>query len=373
MEYYSTLGPSSADHGILIRMFKAGMTGVRLNLSHGDLSEDGVWFRILSEAAAECGVSPEILIDLRGPELRLGALKDTLEVRAGDFVEFGGENGLPIPDVLLEHIEEGVNLLADDGKLEFEVHKTASTSGRGTVSFLARALRGGRILSGKSLALVGKELPMPTLTESDRENIRQAARYGVTGVMLPFVRNKEDLLILRDALKEAEAEKQEKAADFAGFCGSNDTEKSRRLRIFAKIENMQGVARIDELLPYADQIVIARGDLGNAMPLWKLPGVQKELAYKCRAADKPFMVVTQMLDSMHERKVPTRAEVSDIYNAVMDGAASVMLTGETAVGKYPAEAMEYLVKTAEEARKDREKALWFQASCKSDSRLPERL
>ena len=169
---------------------------------------------------------------------------------------------------------------------------------------------------------------MPTLTENDLKNIRLAARYGVTGVMLPFVRGKEDLLTLRRALDDAGA---------------------GHIEIFAKIENQQGVNALEELLPYCDHVVIARGDLGNAMPLWKLPGVQKTLASKCRQAGKPFMVVTQMLDSMHERAVPTRAEVLDIYNAVLDGASSLMLTGETAAGKFPAEAMEYLVKTGREA------------------------
>jgi len=169
---------------------------------------------------------------------------------------------------------------------------------------------------------------MPTLTESDLKNIGLASQYGVTGVMQPFVRGKHDLVTLREALVAAGAEQVE---------------------IFAKIENLQGVAALDELLPYCDHVVIARGDLGNAMPLWELPRVQKEISEKCRKAGKPFMVVTQMLDSMHERAVPTRAEVSDIYNAVLDGAASVMLTGETAAGKYPVEAMEYLVRTGQEA------------------------
>ena len=176
---------------------------------------------------------------------------------------------------------------------------------------------------------------MPTLTESDRKNIRAAVSYGITGVMLPFVRNKEDLLVLREALKEAGA---------------------GEIQVFAKIENMQGVEAIKELLPYCDHVVIARGDLGNAMPLWKLPGVQKRLARECREAGKPFMVVTQMLDSMHEREVPTRAEVLDIYNAVLDGASSLMLTGETAAGSYPAQAVEYLVNTGEEALRDMEEA-----------------
>ena len=200
---------------------------------------------------------------------------------------------------------------------------------------MARVVRGGLIKSGKSLAIEGKAVPMPTLTESDRKNIRAAVSYGITGVMLPFVRNKEDLLALRGALKEAGA---------------------GEIQVFAKIENMQGVESIKELLPYCDHVVIARGDLGNDMPLWKLPGVQKRLARECREAGKPFMVVTQMLDSMHERAVPTRAEVLDIYNAVLDGVSSLMLTGETAAGSYPAQAVEYLVNTGEEALRDMEEA-----------------
>ena len=147
-------------------------------------------------------------------------------------------------------------------------------------------------------------------------------------MMLPFVRGKADILALRSALEQADA------AD---------------IRIFAKIENMAGVRALPEFLHLADEIVIARGDLGNAMPLWELPRCQKQLSAVCRAAGVPFMVVTQMLDSMCSRAVPTRAEVSDIYNAVADGASSVMLTGETAAGQYPVEAMEYLVRTARTA------------------------
>ena len=168
----------------------------------------------------------------------------------------------------------------------------------------------------------------PALTEEDLQNLKIAKQCGVTGVMLPFVRGKADILALRSALEQADA------AD---------------IRIFAKIENMAGVRALPEFLHLADEIVIARGDLGNAMPLWELPRCQKQLSAACRAAGVPFMVVTQMLDSMCTRAVPTRAEVSDIYNAVLDGAASVMLTGETAAGQYPVQAMEYLVRTARTA------------------------
>lgn len=351
MQYYGTLGPACGQVEILEKMFEAGMTGVRMNMSHGNLDENGHWLDLLFEAAEQywakneegtgwsygAGVTrkPQVLIDLRGPELRLGKLENEFAVVEGEQVLMG-ENALPVPQMLLDYAVVGDHVLLDDGKLEFvvesvEAAETAPEGERKTVkTILTRVLRGGKVKSGKSMAIVGKELPMPTLTDSDLKNIGLAAEYGVTGVMQPFVRNKEDLLTVREALEKAGA---------------------AHIEIFAKIENLQGVAALEELLPYCDHVVIARGDLGNAMPLWKLPGVQKEIAAKCRAAGKPFMVVTQMLDSMHERAVPTRAEVLDIYNAALDGAASLMLTGETAAGKFPVESMEYLVKTGEEAGK----------------------
>ena len=169
---------------------------------------------------------------------------------------------------------------------------------------------------------------LPTLTAEDKENLAIAAGCGVTGVMLPFVRGAADICNLRQALAEAGAP---------------------QLKILAKIENLAGVQALPEFLPLVDEVVIARGDLGNAMPLWELPRCQKQLSAACRAAGVPFMVVTQMLDSMHTRAVPTRAEVNDIYNAVLDGASSLMLTGETAAGQYPVQAMEYLVRTARTA------------------------
>jgi pyruvate kinase len=166
------------------------------------------------------------------------------------------------------------------------------------------------------------------MTEADRRHIRLAKAYGVTGVMQPFVRGKADLLEVRGALNEADAQ---------------------RIRLFAKIENTDGIAHLSELLPYCNEIVIARGDLGNAVPLWELPAAQKRIASVCREAGRDFLIVTQMLDSMTHRPVPTRAEVSDVFNAVLDGASSVMLTGETASGEYPAAAVRYLVKTVREA------------------------
>ena len=216
----------------------------------------------------------------------------------------------------------GQQLLLDDGKLLVEV--TAA----GPDALVCTVLRGGVLQSRKSIAAPGLSVPMPTLTSEDLANLRIAASCGVTGVMLPFVRGKQDILALRQALAEAGAP---------------------QICIFAKIENLAGVQALPEFLSLVDEVVIARGDLGNAMPLWELPRCQKQLSAACRAAGVPFMVVTQMLDSMCTRAVPTRAEVSDIYNAVLDGASSLMLTGETAAGQYPVQAMEFLVRTANTA------------------------
>ena len=188
-----------------------------------------------------------------------------------------------------------------------------------------RVERGGVLRSRKSLAVAGRELPASALTEMDMENLSRAREYGVTALMQPFVRGADDLRTVRAALRETGAEE---------------------LKIFAKIENMTGLHRLDEILPLADVVVIARGDLGNAMPLWELPRAQTLIASKCRAAKRPFMVSTQMLHSMHHAAVPTRAEVTDVYQAARSGADYLLLTGETAVGEYPVEAMTYFAKIA---------------------------
>ena len=188
-----------------------------------------------------------------------------------------------------------------------------------------RVERGGVLRSRKSLAVAGRELPASALTEMDMENLSCAREYGVTALMQPFVRGADDLRTVRAALRETGAEE---------------------LKIFAKIENMTGLHRLDEILPLADVVVIARGDLGNAMPLWELPRAQTLIASKCRAAKRPFMVSTQMLHSMHHAAVPTRAEVADVYQAARSGADYLLLTGETAVGEYPVEAMTYFAKIA---------------------------
>lgn len=318
VDFYGTIGPACADLATLKRMVAAGMTGIRMNLSHGSLVSHTDWLDLIHQA----GISA-LLIDLQGPELRVGKLAQPLSLTEGQTVLLGIA-GIPCPPALLQATAPGQELLLDDGKLLLQVISTAPDALTCTV------LRGGILQSRKSIAAPGLNVSSPTLTEEDIQNLRVAASYGVTGVMLPFVRGAKDIRTLRAALEAAGA---------------------GHIQIFAKIENWAGVRTLPEFLPLVDHVVIARGDLGNAMPLWELPRCQKQLSAACREAGVPFMVVTQMLDSMQTRAVPTRAEVSDIYNAVLDGASSLMLTGETAVGQYPIEAMEYLVKTAKTALK----------------------
>ncbi len=348
-EIYGTIGPACAKAETLTEMFRLGMAGIRLNLSHTGLESCREWTELIKAAAKAAGKQPKLLIDLQGPELRIGELRQPVELAEGEtavFVESGKsgagaaslpENDLagagrdtaaiPVPKPVLGAFKAGQEVLLDDGKILLQVlgQEEAAKAKEG---ILCKVLRGGTLKSRKSIALPGVRLKLPVLTESDRRNIRSARSHGVTGVMLPFVRSAEDLIELRQELQEADA---------------------GELEVFAKIENLEGVAHLEELLPFADQIVVARGDLGNSMPLWELPVVQAKIAGTCRLAGKPFLIVTQMLASMEEHPFPTRAEVSDIFRAVSEGAASVMVTGETAVGKYPAETIRYLVNTVRAA------------------------
>lgn len=325
MEYYGTLGPTCCEPLILKKMFDAGMTGIRLNLSHSSLETSHAWIHHYFDAARHAGGDKKLMIDLIGPELRIGNLEGEMSLCKGAHVILGYA-GIPVPKEIFQYIKRDQTILLDDGKIKLVTERKISE-----LSWRCRILCGGVLTSHKSIALPGCVINNPTLTEADLRNLSVAKQYKVTDVMLPFVRNKADLIILREALREYDCED---------------------IRIFAKIENMTGVEHLEELLPYCDYIVIARGDLGNAMPLSKLPKVQAHIAKVCKEHNKNFMVVTQMLDSMIRNPYPTRAEVNDIYNAVNQGANALMLTGETAHGKYPVEAMKMLVETAKESKKN---------------------
>lgn len=347
VQIYGTFGPACKSQEILENMIRMGMTGMRLNLSHTTLEKSKEYIENYRLAAKNQGVTSQILIDMQGPELRIGDMEEMIlqEKKTISFVEDkksaevkeedinGGkvQNGVaeeaksipvPVPASVMSALETGMEVLLDDGKLRVRVEEVKE----GCIE--ARVLVGGVLKPHKSIKIVDVNVDMPILTEHDLHNIQMAKEYGVTALMQPFVFDGEDLKKVREILKENKAE---------------------YIQIFAKIENRMGVENLDSILPEADLIVIARGDLGNDMPLWELPVVQKKIEIACKKYGKPYMVVTQMLSTMEQNPVPTRAEVSDIFHAVLHGAQAVMVTGETAVGKYPVEVIKYLANTSKEA------------------------
>lgn len=323
VKIYGTIGPACRDAETLKQMFREGMDGLRLNLSHMTLEEAGGLIEACHKAAGECGIVPELLIDMQGPELRIGRLAETVRLKEGDVID---ADVLLLPEIVqnaLKELDHEQEILLDDGMILLK--SMPDIDGCGSKMCV---VRGGILESRKSVALPGITIHAPAMTQNDKAQIRRAKQYGVTAVMQPFVRSRDDLIEVRNELDHA---------------GCKD------VRLLAKIENAEGFSRLRELIPHCDEIVIARGDLGNSMDLWELPAVQKRISTVCRESGRDFMIVTQMLDSMMHRQVPTRAEVSDIFNAVMDGASSVMVTGETAVGDYPVQAIRYLCKTVREA------------------------
>ena len=347
IDVFGTLGPSCRDEQVLSSMFAEGMTGIRINLSHVMLKDCLEDLDKVKRAAAKSGIVPKILIDMQGPELRIGKLDAPISLNDDDELILEptvpvkkdshpcisdahpgkantqpGDNIITLDKRILEALEVNDEILLDDGKIAATIIEAGSSFAK------ARIIRGGILNGRKSIAIVRKSVDLPALTDSDIENIRLACKSGIFGVMQPFVRSADDLKMLRSVL---------------------DDNGGKDIKIYAKIENTKGVDNLESFFEVADEMIIARGDLGNAVPLWTLPGVQKDIAARCSKAHKPFMVVTQMLSSMEHSKVPTRAEVSDIYNAVLDGAASVMVTGETAVGEYPADVIRYMRKTVKAA------------------------
>lgn len=329
VQIYATLGPACAGWEIQEKMFRAGMTGMRLNLSHTGLEESAELLEAFHKAARSAGVDAQLLIDMEGPELRIGKMAKTV-LSEGEIVRLGrkGDGVIPVPEAVISAMEVGDEVLLNDGKIALIITKREGHAAEAVVTR-------GDILSGhKSIKITGKQVTLPVLTEHDISNIRLASQYGVTGLMQPFVQSGEDLVYVRSTLQENNA---------------------GHVQIFAKIENRAALANLDSIIKEADVVIIARGDLGNDMELWELPAVQKEIEDACKKMDKPYIVVTQMLASMEEHAVPTRAEVSDIFHATMHGAYGVMITGESAVGKYPIEAIKYLANTAksgEEWRKN---------------------
>ena len=316
MNYYATLGESCKDAAVIAALLRAGISCFRLNLSHGSLREKADWIDALHRAEREAGLSAGLLIDLRGPEVRTGRTAPDALLPEGETVPL---SALALPEAVAAGLLPGQELRIDDGGAVL----TLENGG------LCRVTRAGRVAPRKSVALPGLALHLPPLTAEDLEDLTDGARCGVTAVMQPFVRSREDLDAVRRAMTQA------------GLGGA---------LLYAKIEDQTGLDTLPDWIGGCDVVTAARGDLGVNLGLEHVPAAQKRIAAACRRAGKPLLVVTELLGSMTARPVPTRAEVSDICNAVWDGAAHLMLTNETAAGKYTLEAAAWLVKCAEAAK-----------------------
>ncbi|MTE18581.1 pyruvate kinase [Streptomyces sp. TRM43335] len=326
-----TLGPATDSYEQIRALVEAGMDVARLNLSHGSHAEHEERYHRVRRAAEETGRSVGILADLQGPKIRLGRFREgpVLLERGDEFtittedVEGDREHCGTTYEGLAEDVSPGEAILVDDGRVALEVTAVDGPRVR------TKVVEGGMVSDHKGLNLPGVAVSVPALSDKDVDDLRWALRTGVDVVALSFVRGGHDIADVHRVMKEEE----------------------RRLPVIAKIEKPQAVRNLHDIVAAFDGLMVARGDLGVEMPLEAVPMVQKRAVELARRNAKPVIVATQMLDSMVDSSRPTRAEVSDVANAVMDGTDAVMLSGETSVGKYPVETvrtMSRIVVAAEE-------------------------
>ena len=323
-----TMGPNTYDKECLKQLALAGMNIARLNFSHGDFEEHLNNINRVKAVREELQLPIAILLDTKGPEIRTARIKDNKAVLVeGQNVTIttedveGNDKLIPITYKNLPNdVKNGDRILIDDGLLELLVEDCTDTEINCTV------ITGGEVASKKGINVPNVKVKLPAITEKDKEDIIFGIEHGIDFIAASFVRNADAIKEIRAILKEHNAED---------------------IDIIAKIENSEGVENIDEILKEADGIMVARGDLGVEIPAKDVPFVQKELIQKCNEVYKPVITATQMLDSMIRNPRPTRAEVTDVANAIYDGTDVIMLSGETAMGKYPVEAVKMMSEIAE--------------------------
>lgn len=310
-----TLGPATAEAGEIKKLILAGMDGVRLNFSHGNYEFFEKLFENIDIACEEESTPLSILIDLQGPKIRVGELKQPeIELRTGEKIEIttedikGDEKQISTSyKSLADDARVGDPVLIDDGLIRLKIEKRKKKSVVCTIE------NGGILRPKKGMNLPGMKLSTPSVTEKDYKNLEFALQHRVDYIALSFVRSAGDIIELRKWLKK----------------------KGHLRPIIAKIEKKEAVDNFDKILDAADGIMVARGDLGVEMPPQEVPIIQKTIIKKCNSVGKLVITATQMLDSMIHNPIPTRAEASDVANAVLDGTDAVMLSGETSVGKFP--------------------------------------
>lgn len=327
----ATLGPRTSSSEQLEALIQAGMNVARLNFSHGDASQHTTTVERLRRVAARLDQPVAILQDLPGPKLRCGPMKEgsTLEEGAPFTLEVGqgvGDSSRAFASYkyLARDVKPGERILLNDGQLSLRVEQT---DGQSLVQ--CSVLHGGELTSHKGINLPDSHLSIPSFTEADKEHLQVGLRLGVDYVALSFVRSAQDLLRLQQAMEDA----------------------GKVIPIIAKIEKPEAVEAVEELLEYTAGIMVARGDLGVEMSLEQVPVLQKQLIEEANNKGKLVITATQMLETMTQHPTPTRAEVSDVANAIFDGSDALMLSGETAVGDFPIEAVSTMVRIIEQAER----------------------
>ncbi|AEB29704.1 pyruvate kinase [Carnobacterium sp. 17-4] len=324
-----TIGPASETVEQLVQMIDAGMNVARLNFSHGDFEEHGARIKNIREASKRTGKMVGILLDTKGPEMRTHNMKDgRVEFEAGDVVrismtEVEGTKekfSISYPE-LINDVNPGTHILLDDGLVDLEV--TDLDHANGEIVVLVK--NPGTLKNKKGVNVPGVSVNLPGITDKDAADIRFGLENDIDYIAASFVRRASDVLEITQILEE---------------------ENMTHVQIIPKIENQEGVDNIDEILKVSNGLMVARGDLGVEIPTEEVPIVQKALIQKCNQAGKPVITATQMLDSMQQNPRPTRAEASDVANAIFDGTDAIMLSGETAAGDYPIEAVQTMARIA---------------------------
>lgn len=318
----ATLGPAIDSKEMLLEMVATGVNVFRINFSHADYSEVKKRIKYIREINEEHGYNAAVLADLQGPKLRVGVMKDDVVVAPGDEIIFATgtrfegtkERVYMTYDRFPLDTNPGEQILLDDGKLIFEV---VSTNQKDEVK--AKVIQGGPLKSKKGVNLPNTNISQPALTEKDKKDALFAIEQEVDWIALSFVRNPEDLMELEAIISK---------------------HSSYKIPIIAKIEKPEAVENIDKIVAYCDGLMVARGDLGVEIPAHEVPLIQKQLVLKAKSARIPVIIATQMMESMITSMTPTRAEVNDVANSVMDGADAVMLSGETSVGQYPVQVIQ---------------------------------
>jgi pyruvate kinase len=318
----ATLGPACSSKEVIKKMIDAGVNVFRINFSHADYTDVKERIDIIRGLNDEFGYSTAILADLQGPKLRVGVMKEDVVVNPGDIITFQTAEDIPGTKerVYMNYkefprdVNPGEFILLDDGKLMFEALET-----NGTTEVVCKVIQGGPLKSKKGVNLPNTKVSLPALTKKDIKDALFAIEQEVDWIALSFVRTPKDLEELADLIAK---------------------HSSYKIPIIAKIEKPEAVENIDKIVAYCDGLMVARGDLGVEIPAHEVPLIQKKLIHRAKTARIPVIVATQMMETMITSLTPTRAEVNDVANSVMDGADAVMLSGETSVGNYPIEVIE---------------------------------